>query len=125
MAAFYEPFNVVRAVEPDFNALQIALRLVEPTIGIIHNAGTNVYNLKKNTSWTAGEITNARNAIINAPNVTAQSVAQARIDNFPIIDKAIILTIIDEINILRVAAGLPARTVNQAITAIRNKAATL
>jgi hypothetical protein len=61
----------------------------------------------------------------DSPAITEQLQAQVEIDDLPVLLKAIVLTLIDELNILRTAAGLQPRTTQQAITAIRAKAGTL
>lgn len=121
---FYQEINVVRS-SPDPRSLFTALRALDATVGIIHFNDTSIYRLKKETAWTTPQITAATNAIINAPNSTPQLSAQTEVDDYPIVMKALVLTLIDEINILRVNAGLVARTPAQAIAAIRSKAATL
>lgn len=123
--AFYQDFTSPRTTEPDFTSLLNQLRTIEPTIGIQHELNTNFYRLKKNTSWTPSEVTSAQIAIDSAPNTTPELTAQSKVDRFDIVTKAIVLTIIDEINILRAAAGLTPRTPAQAIQAIRNKAGSL
>jgi hypothetical protein len=66
---------------------------------------------------------------IDAAAQTAQDQkeAQAQIDAIPIVLKAIVLTLVDQINVLRAAlpTPLPAVTPQQAISAIRNKVSTL
>ncbi len=66
-------------------------------------------------------------AVAAAPAATPQLDAQAWVDALPIEMKAIVLTLLDEINILRThaAIGLAARTPTQAVNAIRAKAGTL
>jgi hypothetical protein len=62
-----------------------------------------------------------------AQNAQDQRDAQALIDGAPILTKAIVLALIDEINLIRAALPVPLgpRTPAQAIAAIRAKAGTL
>ena len=122
--SFYQQFDVFRA-EPDIDSLLTTLRGVDPTAGIQHSLGTTKYIIKKETAWTQQQIINTNNAITNAPNSSGQLSAQTEIDHYSISVRALVLTLIDEINILRVNASLAPRTPAQAIQAIRNKAATL
>jgi hypothetical protein len=89
--------------------------------------GTVTIVVDKPTAWQAGEITAVQTAVNAAADRTAQTDAQNQIDQMPIFEKAILLTLLDEINVIRTTAalGLAARTPGQAITAVRNKAATL
>jgi hypothetical protein len=123
--ASYTTLEVNRPTEPHLSSLLTTLRNTDPTVGLAHFPGTNIYKLKKETDWTNPQITAATNAIINAPAATPQLLAQDDVDRFPIVTKALVLALIDEINILRQAAGLQPRTPAQAVQAIRNKAATL
>lgn len=122
--SFYQEFNVIRP-EPDIDSLLNTLRGSDPTAGIQHILLTSKYIIKKEAAWTALQITNTNNAIINAPNASPQLSAQSEVDHYSIMMKALVLTLIDEINILRGQLGLAPRTPAQAIQAIRNKAATL
>lgn len=123
--AFYRTFTTTRVNEPDYTSLLNLLRSIEPTIGIQRFPGDIDYRLKKNTDWTPAEISAAQNAIDAAPNKSPQLTAQAEIDRMEIALKALVLVLIDEINILRNFHGLAPRTPAQAIQAIRNKAGTL
>ena len=125
MAGFYQVFDVARQTEPDETELIKNLRALDATAGVQHVIGTTIYNIKKSTPWLPAHITAATTQIQNTVATSPQLTAQQLVDKFPIVTKALILALIDEINILRAAAGLPERTPAQAITAIRNKAATL
>lgn len=124
MIAFYTTLNVNRPTEPDLNELVKNLKTIESSIGLALHVGIS-YKLKKNTVWTPSEITQATNVIQNSSEVSERLTAQQIIDSLSIVDRAIILVLIDEINILRQAAGMQPRTPAQAIMAIRNKAGTL
>lgn len=151
MAAFYTSIVSTRTTDPDVNSLLATLRSsVDSTIGIQASPGVFTYTLKKSTTdWTATDIANATTAINNAAPQTLDSIAQSTIDHFPVFEKAIALTLLDEINLLRewiasfkaaVAAStslanlqtrvaalpdMPDRTVQQAIQAVRTKAGAL
>lgn len=81
--------------------------------------------LKKTAAWTAAEKTTAKGLIDGAQALTAQLEAQHTLDDLPIWAKALALTVLDEINLLRAQHALVARTPAQLITAMRNKAGTL
>lgn len=66
MAGFYQTFTSARATEPDPAALVAALRALDATAGVQHQPGPT-YVVKKNTAWTAPQITAAQNAIDTAP----------------------------------------------------------
>lgn len=127
----YHAFTVTRTTEPDQASLLAQLRTLDATAGVQHIMGTDAYVLKKATAWTAPQITAAQNALETAPETSPQLTAQALIDNMPLFEKAIILTILDETNRLRTAlrglgvTGLPAIDVQAMIGAVRTKAGQL
>jgi len=123
--AAYQTFTSARATEPDRSSLLAQLRALDATAGVQHDPGSATYRIKKATTWTGPQITAAQNVIDTAPASSPQLTAQALIDAMPIFEKAIILTLIDELNILRALHSLPARTVPQAIAAVRTKAGAL
>jgi hypothetical protein len=125
MAAAYHDFTVVRPNEPDYATLQAQLRSNDATIGIQHTRGTTLYTLKKNTLWTQPQINAAQSTIQNCPAESPQLTSQAIIDQFDITQRASLLTLLDEINILRTNAGLAARTPQQLLQGIKDKANTL
>lgn len=128
MAGFYHAFSAARTTTPDPAQLLTQLRVADPTIGVAPWPDSlGRIQVKKNSTWTAPQITAARDVIETAPAVTPQSLAQALIDRYPIEWRALALTLVDQINVLRThpAIGLAAVTPQQALTAIRNKAATL
>lgn len=128
MAGFYHAFSAARTTTPDPAQLLLQLRVADPTIGVASWPDSlGRIQVKKNSTWTAPQIAAAQNVIETAPALTPQSIAQALIDGYPIELRALVLALIDAINVLRThsAIGLPAVTPAQAITAIRNKAATL
>jgi len=127
MAGFYESFTSTRTTEPDFGSLVAQLRALDATAGVIHDAGTQIYRIKKNSAWTNPQRTAAQNAIDAAPAVTSQLVAQSEIDGMSIFQKAILLTLLDEINRLRTQPTTTFTTISPAtaIAAVRTKAGTL
>ena len=123
----YHTFTVSRTTEPDRASLVTALRNIDPTIGVQHNTGTNVYKLKTSGTWTLGNITFAQAALEAAPVASARLTAQAVVDSWPIEFKALVLALIDQLNVIRAALPTPLAPITpaQALQAIRNKAATL
>lgn len=125
--ADYHAFTVARTTEPDQTSLLAQLRSLDATVGIQHMPRTSDYVLKKSTAWTAPQITAAQNALETAPESTSQLTSQALADRMPIIERAIILALIDQLNVIRskLSPALPAITTQQALDAIRTKAGTL
>jgi hypothetical protein len=120
MMAFYEAFVMARP-EADETSLVRQLRQVEPTIGVQHAPGSDRYVLKKNTPWSSGERTTALAILRAAPDASPRLHAQAELDQLRLVFRAVVLTLLDEINLLRQRAGLSARTPQQAWQAIRDK----
>jgi hypothetical protein len=122
----YLDITVNRATEPELVTLikQLSSGLGESVL-VHHLVGTKDYRLKKASEWSGADTIAASTIISNSPAITEQLQAQVEIDDLPVLLKAIVLTLIDELNILRTAAGLQPRTTQQAITAIRAKAGTL
>lgn len=130
MGGFYQPFTSARATEPDPALLFAQMRTLDPTAGIQHSAGSSAYILKKATAWTGPQITAAQNVLDTAPAVTPQSLAQAEIDAWSITTRALVLALIDQLNVLRadmttLGINRPAITAPAALAAVRAKAATL
>lgn len=124
---FYHTFTVARQTQPDMASLVATLRNADATAGVQHVLGSNVYTIKSGSDWTPTRITAAQNILEAAPVATPQLLAQSVIDKWPIEMKALVLTLIDQLNVIRAAlpTPLPAITPAQAIAAVRNKAATL
>jgi len=70
MAGFYQTFTAVRTTEPDAASLAAQLRALDATAGVQHTTGPT-YIIKKNSAWTAPQITAAQNAIETAPATSA------------------------------------------------------
>lgn len=125
--AFYQPFTSTRTSEPDMIALLASLRTQDATAGIQHEPGSANYVVKKATDWTAPQVSFVQNAIDTAPAITLERIAQNEIDAWPIAQKALVLALIDQLNVIRAALPTPlaAITPAQALAAIRTKAGTL
>jgi len=125
--ADYHTFTVARSTEPDFAGLVASLKALDPSAGVQHTPGTQTYVLKKATAWTAPQITAAQNALNAASAASAQLTAQSIIDGWDIATKALVLALIDALNLIRskLSPPLAAITTQQALDAIRTKAGTL
>lgn len=82
---------------------------------------------KKAAAWSAAEVNAAQTILDTTASVTAQLTAQRQIDGVSIEMKAIVLTLVDALNVVRanLPTPLPPITPAQAIAAIRAKAGTL
>jgi len=121
-------FPVTRATRPDNAAMVAAIRaaLGDPTATLSCPDGQTVY-AKKATDWTPAQIAQAEQVIGQAPAVTPQVDAQRKVDSFPIEYRALVLALVDALNVVRskLSPPLPAITPAQAIQAIRDKAGAL
>lgn len=126
--AAYVNITTTRTTLPDLVAVSAAIKTAtgDPTAALIQST-PGVWRGKKATTWSQAHIDAAQNIVDTTAALTPQQIAQREIDAWPIMYRALVLALLDEINILRThaAIGLAARTPAQAITAIRNKAATL
>lgn len=117
------------AVGPDGPALEAAIaaalgaQLFAVQVRQIDAVFTAVVD--KNLVWTPGETAAVQTAVTNAPDSSRALTGQTAVDNIGILEKAVFLTALDQINVLRVNAGLTAITVPQALAAVRAKAGTL
>lgn len=128
MAGVYQAFTSSRTTWPDEPQLLASLRsTVDATIGFSIDRTTRQIAVKKNSAWTQPQITSAQNVIDTAPAVTPQTVAQAEIDAWPIAQRALVLALIDQLNVIRskLSPPLPDITPAQALAAVRAKAGTL
>jgi hypothetical protein len=116
-----------RVTVPDLPALRAQLSAAFGSSAGLVMDDPQHYRLKKPTDWTAPQIANVQTAIDNAPAATPQNDAQNAIDSMSIFEKAIILTILDQFNVLRSKQTpvLPPITIPQMIAAIRTKAGEL
>lgn len=75
--------------------------------------------------FTEAERSAIQAAFDAAVPITTQRAAQYEIDRLPLTTRAILLTLLDQINVLRAGAGLATVTPAQAVAAVRTKAGTL
>lgn len=119
--------TVPRATAPHLPTLAATLT---PLLAVA-NAGSffvryqNGNVLIEQGAFTGVDVPAVQAAVAAAPVTSAQLDAQADIDALPMIEKAIVLTIIDQLNVLRNFHALAAITPAQAIAAVRTKAGTL
>lgn len=123
--AGYQTLTAVRTTEPDPIALLATLRAIETSIG--YTKIDQIYMLKKATAWSGSDITAAQAAIDTAPALTPQRQAQNEIDGWSIAQRALVLALIDQLNVIRSKLSPPLAdiTTAQALAAIRAKAGTL
>jgi hypothetical protein len=128
MAFFRQAFARAGAA-PDLAALANALR---PTLGDpfyvaaqLSSGGVVTVVVDKPTAWSGGDSTTVQSAVTAAAASTPQTEAQNAIDAMSIFDKAVLLTINDELNLLRVATSTATKTPAQMAALVRAKAATL
>jgi hypothetical protein len=102
------------------------LKAFDATIGVAPPY-VNPLQVKKSTAWSAADISSVQGILETAPASSARLTAQTEIDHWPIALQALVLTLIDQLNVLRarVSPPLAAITPAQALAAIRDKAATL
>lgn len=119
-------FPVTRRLDSAAMTAAIRAALNDPSASLGCPDGATVY-AKKATDWSASDIAAAQQAIAAAPTVTPQLSAQRAIDVYPIELKALLLALIDQINVIRAAlpSAKAAITPAQALQAVRDKAATL
>jgi len=118
------------APAPDPAALVTAVRAVigDPfTVEPISIEGVLTITIAKPTVWTAADLTAVQGAITACVASTPARTQQSEIDNLSVREKAICLTLLDQINTIRnlLPVPLPPITVPQALSAIRTKAGTL
>lgn len=128
MALFKQTFSRAGGA-PDVPALVTAIR---PTVNDpfyvvvqISSAGVVTVSVEKVTTWSAPDIATVQAAVTAAPASSSQTDAQNQIDAMSIFDKAILLTINDELNLLRTATAQPTKTPAQMAALVRAKAGTL
>jgi hypothetical protein len=125
--AFYIDLSSARTTVPDQPALLVALQsTVDPAI-VIGPLSQTSFRVKKPTLWTAPQIASAQNALDTVAARTDESIAQFEVDKLGIRERAILLTLLDQINLLRTqpTTVMSSVTPAQAIAAVRTKAGTL
>jgi len=129
--AAYQSFTTGRATAPDAVALNAAVKTAtgDATAVLYRIPGSDgsEWRGKKAADWTPGDIAATQNALDTTPVLTPQLAAQRAVDAFPIEYRALVLALIDQLNVIRANLPTPlgAITPAQAIAAIRAKAATL
>lgn len=111
---------------PDPIALDIAIKGAATGVTSITVQGSpGSYNISvdKATNWTSPQITAVQNAINGVADVTTILMDQAYIDKMPKVEKAIILSLLDQINLIRskLVPPLGAITPAQVVAAVRVK----
>lgn len=126
--AGYTTLTTTRTTLPDPAALLTGVKnaTADPT-AVLAFIGDGTWRGKKAAPWSAADISAAQNVLDTTAVLTPQLAAQRAIDSFPIEYKALVLSLIDAINVLRThpAIGLAAVTPAQALASIRQKAGTL
>lgn len=121
--------TVARATAPDLASLAATLTplLAVAAAGSFQLRYENGQVVIEQASFSGVNMASVNAAVAAAPASTPQLDAQAAIDALPILEKAIVLAIIDQLNVIRAALAtpLPAITPAQAISAVRAKAGTL
>lgn len=120
---FKHTFTAASPLPPHWPSVLQSLRQTDPTAGLMAE-GLSA-EIDKDTPWTTPQINGAQTVIDAAPRDSPQLQAQFQIDNVGILERAFFLTLVDQINVLRQAAGLSIVTPGQALSAVRAKAATL
>ena len=119
--------TTTRATWPDNVALSAAIKAATDATAVLTCLDGTTAIGKKATDWTPQQIAAAQTILDTAAAVTPQVLAQREVDRFPLAYKALVLALIDQINVIRAALVPPkvAITPAQAIAAIRDKAGTL
>ena len=124
----YANFSTARLTLPDPVALAAAVKTATSDPTAVLGGGGAVWRGKKAANWTPAEIAAVQTILDTTPAVTPQLAAQRAIDSFPIEYRALVLALIDQLNVIRnllVPPKTPDITPTQAIAAIRTKAGTL
>lgn len=121
--AFQHTFIAAGTTPPHWPSVLDTLRQTDASAGL--QADGMTATIDKASAWTAAQIAGVQNVIDNAPRDTDQIRAQFDIDGSSIMFRALLLTMIDQFNVLRSQHGLADITPQQAIAAVRAKAGTL
>jgi hypothetical protein len=125
--ATYQAFTTPRLTTPDPIALRAAVQAAtgDPT-AVLFNLGDGWHG-KKAAPWSAADVVATQTALDTVAASTPTLRQQQDVDAIPIVTKAIVLALIDALNVVRAAlpVPLPPITPAQAIAAIRAKAGTL
>ena len=122
---------VARTTRPQLSSLADELR----DLLAVANAGSFTLRWQEATtgntvvieqgSFAGVDLTAVAAAVAAAPDWSEARDAQDWVANMPLGEKALLLTLLDQINVLRTAAGLGTVTVAQALAAVKTKAGTL
>ena len=128
MADNPQVFTANKANPPYWLAVLHTLQSQDPTVsmgGPLDNPLSAVFC--KSTPWTQAQVTAAQGAIDGAPDDSPEVEAQYHLDIASVFERALLLTLLDQINAIRAALPTPlaAITPAQALAAVRAKAATL
>jgi hypothetical protein len=125
----YILLTTVRTTTPDGLALRTAVQAsTGDATAVIVPVGGNAWYGKKSNVWSGADIAAAQTALDTTAPLTLQLAAQRTIDLFPIEYRALVLALIDQLNVIRnllVPVKTPDITPAQAIAAIRTKAGQL
>jgi hypothetical protein len=121
--ANYMDITTTRTTPLDPAGLLTQLRTIAPEVGFVQ-VDAQTFRLKKTAPWTPAEQATAQGLIDSAAVLTPQLAAQRAVDGFPIEYRALVLALIDQLNVIRAALPTPlaAITPQQALAAIRAKA---
>jgi len=117
--------RIARAAAPDLAALQATLR---PLLAVA-NAGSFTLTYQNGEvvieqgAFTGVDMAAVTAAVAAAPDTTPYTEAKADVDRLPLVHKAIVLLLLDQLNTLRQnpVAVLPVITEAQVWTALKNK----
>lgn len=102
--ASYADLTVTRTTQPDLVALNATVKtMTSDATAVVTKLTDTVWRGKKANLWTPAEITAVQSAIDAATVLTPQLAAQRAIDSFPIEYKALVLALIDALNVIRAA----------------------
>lgn len=126
MAGF--SYDFVNARGPlDTETLLTRLQQLDATAGLASWPDSSHITVKKNSPWLPAHVNAAQNAINAAPLNTPQITAQMIIDAWPIETKALVLALIDRLNLIGSLMNPPLATITPqaALQAVRDKAGLL
>lgn len=126
MASYYD-LVTTRADVPDTDSLLRALREIDASAGVAPLTPHGRVRVKVTTTLTLEQLAQMQTIVDTAPATSSALTAKAEIARLPVVQQAIVLALIDQINIIRAAlpSPLPAITRGQALAAISQKAETL
>jgi esterase/lipase superfamily enzyme len=116
-----------RATSLDVTDLRARLVALDSSAVVYYDAAGQSCIVDKSTAWTQAQVNAVKNAITNSATLTSELDAQYQIDAWPVVQRALVLALIDQLNVIRAAlpTPLPDITPAQALAAVRAKAGTL